>query len=83
MSWKIWTNQLFIELFIVENDSTFCAEDCEVRDRVRKKLRGEGYVLYPSLIVQSDLFIHPDSKYQMPEGYRTIPVPDYIAHVKT
>jgi hypothetical protein len=75
-------NQLFIEMFIVENNGKFCKEDCEVRDRVRKKLKVEGYTLYPSVIAQSDLFIHPDSKYIVPEGYKTIPVPDYIAHVK-
>lgn len=74
-------NQLFIELFVVENNSKICGLECEVRDRVRKRLKEVGYTLYTNVIANSDLFIHPDSKYQLPAGYKTIPVEDYIANV--
>lgn len=69
---------LFIEIILVENISKICDEKCEVRDRVRKRLRDLGYALYPNVVASSNLFIHPDSKYQLPNGYKTIEVEDFI-----
>lgn len=78
---KMNFDQLFIELIMVENFSKICGKECEVRDRVRKRLKDVGYALYSNIIVNSDLFIHPDSKYVLPKDYPTIPVEDYIAQV--
>lgn len=75
---KLDFRQLFIELIIVENNSKICGRDCEIRDRVRKRLKDVGYKLYSNVVTESDLFIHPDSKYQLPNNYPKIPVEEYI-----
>jgi hypothetical protein len=76
---KLDFSQLFIEIIIVENNSAICAQECEIRDRVRKKLKEAGYKIYPNVVTESDLFIHPHSKYQLPKDYPKIPVEGYIA----
>lgn len=74
-------DKVFIEIIIVENHSDICADDCQVRDRVRKRLKEARYKLYPNVIPESDLYIHPHSKYQLPKDYPKIPVEEYIAKV--
>jgi hypothetical protein len=72
-------DQVFIELIIVENNSKICGPECSERDRVRKRLKGVGYKLYSNVVTESDLYIHPKSKYQLPKNYPKIPVEQYIA----
>lgn len=76
---KLEFDRLFIEIIIVENNSKICGPDCEERDRVRKRLKDVHYKLYSNVVTESDLFIHPKSKYQLPKNYPKIPVEEYIA----
>ena len=72
-------DQVFIEIIIVENNSKICGPECNERDRVRKRLKSVGYKLYSNVVTESDLYIHPKSKYQLPKNYPKIPVEEYIA----
>ena len=74
-----FNNQVFIEIVMVENNSKICGQECEIRDRVRKRLKDVGYTMYSNIIINSDLFIHPDSKYELPKDYPKIPVEEHIA----
>lgn len=76
---KLDLDKVFIEIMMVENNGVICAEECEVRDRVRKRMKEAGYKLYSNVVTESDLFIHRHSKYQMPMDYPKIPVEGYIA----
>jgi len=57
--------QVFIEIMIIEHSNSFCKRDglCESRNRFRKMMDDEGYIRFAKLVIKSDLFIHPKSKY--------------------
>lgn len=73
-------DQVFIELLMVEHSNDHCRVKCETRDRVRKRMKEANYTRYSNVIVKSDLYIHPRSKYQLEAGeYETIDVKPHIA----
>lgn len=55
-------NELFIEVFIVENRNNACKEECASRDEFRQILHDRGYKRWNKVIIYSDLYVHPDSK---------------------
>jgi hypothetical protein len=71
-------DEIVVELMIVENINTFCKEQCESRDRVRTRMKQVGYVRYSDVIVKSDLYVHPSSKFSLPKAYKKINAPAYI-----
>lgn len=56
-------NKVFVEIFMIENNNTFCQTKCETREKFRKIMDGHGYRRYSSLVKKSDVFIHPESTY--------------------
>lgn len=73
-------DEIVVELMIVENSNAFCMEHCESRDRVRKRMKQVGYVRHSDVILKSDLYVHPDSKFKLPKVYKKVNAPDYITH---
>jgi len=60
-------NVLMIE---IQNDN--CRnESCEVRKQVRAKMATEGYLRYEKLVHASDIYVHPDSPFQIPTSVAT------------
>jgi len=56
-----------INIFLIEVFNAFCKDNnCEVRRRVRAKLQAEGYKRYEGLVIQSDVYVHPSSPFQVP-----------------
>ena len=57
-----WTN-------VIEIDNNFCkSEQCKVRMDVRAKMGAEGYKRYEKLVHASDIYVHPESPFQIPES---------------
>lgn len=71
--------EVVVELLMVENRNNFCGPQCDSRDRVRTRMQEVGYTRHSNVIQKSDLYIHPNSRYKLPEGYSTVNVPSYIA----
>jgi len=73
-------DQVVIELLMVEHSNVHCRVACESRDRVRARMQRANYTRYSNVIIKSDLYIHPRSKYQLVAGeYETIGVPPHIS----
>ena len=58
-------DQVFIEIFMIENFNGFCklGQECESRNQFRKIMQDNGYERFSNVIHKSDLFIHPKSGY--------------------
>lgn len=56
--------QVFVEVFIVENSNNFCTEECESRDKFRKILLQNDYSIFHNVVTKSDLFIHKRSQFR-------------------
>mmetsp|Transcript_4880 Transcript_4880/g.5645 ORF Transcript_4880/g.5645 Transcript_4880/m.5645 type:complete len:113 (+) Transcript_4880:238-576(+) len=56
-----------IDVFMIEVQNAFCADDhCVVRQQVRQKMVDvEGYQLYKNVVRASDIYVHPESPYQI------------------
>lgn len=56
-------DQVFIEIFMIENFNGFCilGQQCESRNQFRKIMQDNGYERFSNIIQKSDLFIHPKS----------------------
>jgi hypothetical protein len=61
---KIIIEVLMIE---VENDSCPRVAICETRKQVRAKMAKLGYQRYENMVRASDIYVHPKSRFQMPE----------------
>ena len=60
-----------INVLMIEFENHDCLFDrCEVRRRVRQKMREEGYKRYGGMVVASDIYVHPNSTLQIPESVR-------------
>jgi len=57
-----------IDVIMIEILNNFCEEKCEVRDQVRAKMRKEGYKEYHDLVRKSDIYVHPNSAFQIPDS---------------
>jgi len=56
-----------IHVLMIEIDNSDCVNDaCEVRKQVRAKMAAEGYQRYERLVVASDIYVHPQSPFQIP-----------------
>jgi Methyltransferase FkbM domain len=63
-----------IDILMIEIENMYCqSDDCQVRKQVRTRMHKEGYLRYSGYIMKSDIFIHPNSRFQMPpEGASTL-----------
>eukprot|EP00539_Tryblionella_compressa_P001336 CAMPEP_0178745380 /NCGR_PEP_ID=MMETSP0744-20121128/7269_1 /TAXON_ID=913974 /ORGANISM="Nitzschia punctata, Strain CCMP561" /LENGTH=193 /DNA_ID=CAMNT_0020398569 /DNA_START=128 /DNA_END=709 /DNA_ORIENTATION=- len=56
-----------IHVFMIEIQNNHCREQsCLVRSQVRARMQKEGYLRYENLVVASDIYVHPESPYQIP-----------------
>merc|ERR1712150_309570 len=55
-----------IDIFLIGMYNSYCSNDCEMRERIRRKMKHEGYLRYEGLIPSSDIFVHPLSPFQVP-----------------
>mmetsp|Transcript_7598 Transcript_7598/g.18601 ORF Transcript_7598/g.18601 Transcript_7598/m.18601 type:complete len:366 (-) Transcript_7598:215-1312(-) len=57
-----------INIMIIEIFNAFCkTDDCEVRRDIRAKMQAEGFKRYEGLVSHSDLYVHPESPFQVPD----------------
>jgi len=58
-----------INVLMIEIANSFCKDNnCKVRQQVRAKMALEGYHRYEDVIRASDLYVHPDSPYQISDA---------------
>lgn len=61
-----------IHVLMIEIHSHFCKDDaCKSRQPVRAKMAVEGYHRYEDVIPASDMYVHPDSLYQISDAVAT------------
>ena len=61
-----------INILMIEIQNNFCqSEQCKVRMDVRAKMAVEGYKRYEELVHASDIYVHPESPFQIPESIAT------------
>jgi hypothetical protein len=59
-------DKIIIEVMMIEVENSFCKTVCETRDRVRAKMTALGYQRYERVVHASDIYVHPQSLFQMP-----------------
>jgi hypothetical protein len=59
-------DEIIIEVMMIEVVNNFCRKTCEARDRVRAKMAALGYQRYEGIVRASDIYVHPQSRFQMP-----------------
>ena len=58
-----------INILMIEIDNDHCkGAQCQVRKDVRAKMEAEGYKRYERLVHASDIYVHPESPFQIPES---------------
>lgn len=55
-----------INVMMIEAQNNFCRKQCASRDKVRQRMQQEGYLRYEGLVHASDIYVHPESPYQIP-----------------
>jgi hypothetical protein len=60
------SKQIIIEVLMIEVENDNCRRLCETRDKVRAKMAKHGYQRYEKVVQKSDIYIHPQSRFQMP-----------------
>lgn len=61
-----------INVLMIEIQNSFCTDNnCEVRRQVRAKMALEGYQRYEGLVRASDVYVHPESRFQIPDSVAT------------
>ena len=58
-------DKVLIEVMMIEVQNNHCRGNCESRQRVRAKMEKEGYRRYEHVVAASDIYIHPNSRYQL------------------
>ena len=64
--------KVMIDVMMIEIENNHCGMKCEVREQVRQKMTYEGYQRYEGLIPKSDIYVHPNSPYQLPTKYTAV-----------
>ena len=61
-------SRIKIDVLMIEIENAHCDAllQCEVRERVREKMAEEGYLRYENLVPKSDVYVHPESSFQLP-----------------
>mmetsp|Transcript_16806 Transcript_16806/g.17008 ORF Transcript_16806/g.17008 Transcript_16806/m.17008 type:complete len:90 (+) Transcript_16806:352-621(+) len=57
-----------IDIIMVESWNMHCPkfpQQCKTRERARAIMKNAGYHLYYDIVYKSDLYIHPNSQYQL------------------
>lgn len=61
-----------INILMIEIQNNHCqSNQCKVRVEVRAKMNAEGYKRYEGLVKASDIYVHPESPFQIPESIAT------------
>ena len=61
-----------INVLMIEIYSNFCKDNtCKSRQQVRAKMAKEGYLRYEGVVQASDVYVHPDSPYQISDAVAT------------
>ena len=61
-----------IHVLMIEIRNSFCQDNtCQVRQDVRAKMAREGYHRYEGVVKASDVYVHPDSPYQISDTVAT------------
>ena len=58
-----------INVLMIEIANKHCrGDECQVRMDVRAKMAAEGYKQYKNVVHASDIYVHPESPFQVPES---------------
>ena len=58
-----------INVLMIEIANKHCrGDECQVRKDVRAKMAAEGYKQYKNVVHASDIYVHPESPFQVPES---------------
>mmetsp|Transcript_14727 Transcript_14727/g.27973 ORF Transcript_14727/g.27973 Transcript_14727/m.27973 type:complete len:350 (+) Transcript_14727:38-1087(+) len=58
-----------IHVMMIEIENNHCKRnECVVRQQVRAKMAKEGYLMYQRLVPKSDVYVHPNSPFQVPNS---------------
>lgn len=60
---KLELHRVYVEIFMIESFNSGCQEKCDSRDRFRKIMINAGYHLFPKVVRNSYIFIHPSSSH--------------------
>ena len=59
-------SKVMIEVMMIEIKNAFCKDNsCETRQQIRAKMKQEGYQRYEGLVAASDVYVHPNSRFQI------------------
>jgi hypothetical protein len=56
-------DKLKIDIVVLANTHPYCQAECTGRDRARRVMTEAGYILYKAALHESDLYIHPQSRF--------------------
>ena len=59
-----------IHVMMIEVVNSHCGNICQTRNDVRAKMEAEGYLRYEGLVRNSDVYVHPQSPFQIPTSVR-------------
>ena len=62
--------KVMIDVILIEVKNQHCRGYCEVREQVRDRMSSERYIRYENLIHKSDLYVHPNSTYQLADTFK-------------
>ena len=57
-----------IHVMMIEVVNNHCQTVCKTRDEVRAKMEAEGYLRYEKFVQASDIYVHPQSPFQIPRS---------------
>ena len=57
-----------VNVLLIESHNNWCMRGCEVRRQVRARMANEGYRRYTEMVKNSDLYVHPQSPFQIPKS---------------
>jgi hypothetical protein len=59
-------NKVMIEVMMIEVKNNHCGAICKSRDEIRSIMKQAGYKRYERVVQASDVYVHPNSRFQMP-----------------
>ena len=65
-------DKINIEVMMIDAMNSFCQTTCKTRDRVRANMPALGYQRYEGVVDDSDIYVHPQSRFQMPASAKKV-----------
>jgi len=56
-----------IDVFLIEVMNRNCQDKCELREKVRERMKKNGYIMKRIFVPGSDVYFHPNSTFQLKE----------------